>query len=446
MVKKLLLFIALLHVFSGCGAPVRRSVSQPGPAASVVKPLPPREAPASTPAPGVPKPSVRLTPGPKTVSPLVRIPDDQLPWFADDMDIESLDRAIGKSLQFFGRASGKGPFLMGDAWVSVQELRDSLIALREILGSADTEEVKQNRIRQAFDVYRTTGLDGRNNVLITGYFESLLMGSLTKTERFKYPIYRSPADAVAVNLGKFSEKYGSQQLIGRVIDGELIPYHSRRDIEEGGILSGRNLEIAWVDDRVDLFFLHTQGSGKIELPDGSLLQIGYASRNGRPFQSVGTHLLKTGKLAPQDNSYREIKKYLKEHPEDLTEILGYNESFIFFRVVREGPVGAIEEILTPGRSIATDPDLFPKGALAFIKSRKPVLDREGNVESWLPYSRFVVSQDVGGMIKGAGRVDLFCGSGTEAEMVAGSLKEKGELYFLVKKRANGSANSKPSEK
>ena len=362
------------------------------------------------------------------------------------MDIESLDRAIGKSLQFFGRASGKGPFLMGDAWVSVQELRDSLIALREILGSADTEEVKQNRIRQAFDVYRTTGLDGRNNVLITGYFESLLMGSLTKTERFKYPIYRSPADAVAVNLGKFSEKYGSQQLIGRVIDGELIPYHSRRDIEEGEVLSGRNLEIAWVDDRVDLFFLHTQGSGKIELPDGSLLQIGYASRNGRPFQSVGTHLLKTGKLAPQDNSYREIKKYLKEHPEDLTEILGYNESFIFFRVVREGPVGAIEEILTPGRSIATDPDLFPKGALAFIKSRKPVLDREGHVESWLPYSRFVVSQDVGGMIKGAGRVDLFCGSGTEAEMVAGSLKEKGELYFLVKKRANGSANSKPSEK
>ena len=446
MVKKLLLFVALLHVFSGCGAPVRRPVSQPGPAASVVKPLPPREVPALTPAPGVPKPSVRLTPGPKTVSPLVRIPDDQLPWFADDMDIESLDRAIGKSLQFFGRASGKGPFLMGDAWVSVQELRDSLIALREILGSADTEEVKQNRIRQAFDVYRTTGLDGRNNVLITGYFESLLMGSLTKTERFKYPIYRSPADAVAVNLGKFSEKYGSQQLIGRVIDGELIPYHSRRDIEEGEVLSGRNLEIAWVDDRVDLFFLHTQGSGKIELPDGSLLQIGYASRNGRPFQSVGTHLLKTGKLAPQDNSYREIKKYLKEHPEDLTEILGYNESFIFFRVVREGPVGAIEEILTPGRSIATDPDLFPKGALAFIKSRKPVLDREGNVESWLPYSRFVVSQDVGGMIKGAGRVDLFCGSGTEAEMVAGSLKEKGELYFLVKKRANGSANSKPSEK
>ena len=446
MVKKLLLFVALLHVFSGCGAPVRRPVSQPGPAASVVKSLPPREAPASTSAPGVPKPSVRLTPGPKTVSPLVRIPDDQLPWFADDMDIESLDRAIGKSLQYFERVSGKGPFLMDDAWVSVQELRDSLIALREILGSADTEEVKQNRIRQAFDVYRTTGLDGRNNVLITGYFESLLRGSLTRTERFKYPIYRSPADAVAVNLGKFSEKYGSQQLIGRVIDGELIPYHSRRDIEEGGILSGRNLEIAWVDDRVDLFFLHTQGSGKIELPDGSLLQIGYASRNGRPFQSVGSHLLKTGKLAPQDNSYREIKKYLREHPEDLTEILGYNESFIFFRVVREGPVGAIEEILTPGRSIATDPDLFPKGALAFIKSRKPVLDRDGNVESWLPYSRFVVSQDVGGMIKGAGRVDLFCGSGTQAEMVAGSLKERGELYFLVKKRANGSANSKPSEK
>ncbi|MDO8944613.1 MAG: 3D domain-containing protein, partial [Desulfobacterales bacterium] len=112
------------------------------------------------------------------------------------------------------------------------------------------------------------------------------------------------------------------------------------------------------------------------------------------------------------------------------------ESYIFFRVVEGGPVGAIGEILTAGRSIATDPDLFPKGALAFIRMRKPVLDAEGNVQSWIPYSRFVVSQDTGGAIKGAGRVDLFCGHGREAEMLAGSLKERGELYFLVKKRAN----------
>ena len=145
----------------------------------------------------------------------------------------------------------------------------------------------------------------------------------------------------------------------------------------------------------------------------------------------------TGKISPQEISYQAIKRYLKEHPEDLSEILGHNESFIFFREVKEGPIGSLGEILTAGRSIATDAAVFPKGALAFIRMRKPILDREGNAESWIPFSRFVVSQDAGGMIKGAGRVDLFCGTGDEAEMLAGSLKERGELYFLVKKRPNG---------
>jgi len=110
---------------------------------------------------------------------------------------------------------------------------------------------------------------------------------------------------------------------------------------------------------------------------------------------------------------------------------------VFFRVVEQGPVGSIGEVLTPGRSIAADAAVFPRGSLAFVRARKPVLDREGNALSWIPFSRFVVSQDAGGVIKGAGRVDLFCGSGVEAEMLAGSLKERGELYFLVKKRPNG---------
>ncbi|MCL5808010.1 MAG: MltA domain-containing protein, partial [Deltaproteobacteria bacterium] len=247
----------------------------------------------------------------------------------------------------------------------------------------------------------------------------------------------APSDAVVVNLWTFNEKYPGEQLIGRLKNGELIPYYSRSEIEDLGSLADRNLEIAWVDDRINLFFLHTQGSGKIKLPDGKLLQIGYALKNGRPFQSLGRFLMDTGKINPQEISYQAIKRYLREHPEDLSEILGHNESFIFFREVKEGPVGSLGEILTAGRSIATDAAVFPKGALAFIRARKPILDREGNVESWIPFSRFVVSQDAGGMIKGAGRVDLFCGSGDEAEMLAGSLKERGELYFLVKKRTNG---------
>jgi membrane-bound lytic murein transglycosylase A len=138
-------------------------------------------------------------------------------------------------------------------------------------------------------------------------------------------------------------------------------------------------------------------------------------------------------------SYRAVKKYLRDHPEELSVVLNYNESYVFFRQVERGPIGAIGEILTPGRSIATDPAVFPRGAPAFIRTRKPVFDREGNITSWSSFTRFVVSQDVGGAIKGAGRVDLFCGTGDDAELLAGSLAESGELYLLLKKQPNDRA-------
>jgi membrane-bound lytic murein transglycosylase A len=408
MARRALIFLLVLFVLSGCTGRVRKPAPQPAPPPSTVKPVP-----------------------------LVRLPADQHPLFTDDMDLASLEKAIQKSLQYYGRAAGNGPRPMDGTVVTVRELRESLIALREILRRDEPDEMKQARIRETFDVYQSTGLDGKNTVLFTGYFEPIMDGSPKRTAKYQYPIYKAPNDAVVVNLSKFNDKYQWDQLIGRMKNGELVPYYSRSEIEDLGSLAGRNLEIAWVDDRINLFFLHTQGSGKIRLPDGKLLQIGYALKNGRPFQSLGRFLMDTGKISPQDISYQAIKRYLKAHPEDLSEILGHNESFIFFREVKEGPVGSLGEILTAGRSIATDAAVFPKGALAFIRMRKPILDRDGNVESWIPFSRFVVSQDAGGMIKGAGRVDLFCGSGDEAEMLAGSLKERGELYFLVKKRTNG---------
>ncbi|MGZ3580202.1 MAG: 3D domain-containing protein, partial [Syntrophales bacterium] len=124
------------------------------------------------------------------------------------------------------------------------------------------------------------------------------------------------------------------------------------------------------------------------------------------------------------------------HPAELSDIFNYNESYVFFRVVENGPIGALGLTLTSGRSIATDLDLFPRGALAFIRLRKPVFEKNGNIKAWKTFSRFVLNQDTGGVIKGPGRVDLFCGTGSDAEMLAGSLKENGELYFLVKKKVS----------
>jgi membrane-bound lytic murein transglycosylase A len=411
--RPLILILALLFLF-GCAARGEKPMLQTTVPPQVIKPTPPSPMPA-----------------------LVRVPADRLPLFTDDMDLASLERAIEKSLRYYGRATGDDPRRMDDTMVTVRELRETLIALREILRRDEPDSVKQVRIRETFDVYQSTGLDGKNTVLFTGYFEPIMNGSPGKTERYRYPIYRAPDDAIVVNLGRFGERYQYEQLVGRVKNGELVPYYGRNEIEELGSLAERNLEIAWVDDRIALFFLHTQGSGKIQLPDGRLLQIGYALKNGRPWKSLARYLTETGRITPAEISYQSIKRYLREHPEDLAEILGHNESFVFFREVTEGPVGSLGEILTAGRSIATDAAVFPRGALAFVRARKPNLDREGNVESWAPFSRFVVNQDAGGVIKGAGRVDLFCGSGGAAEMLAGSLTERGELYFLVKKRANG---------
>ncbi len=408
----LILFLALLFLF-GCAARVRKTVPRTTVPRQVIEPTPPAAIPA-----------------------LIRLPADRLPLFTDDMDFASLERAIEKSLRYYVRAAGDGPHQMDDTLVTVRELRETLVALKEILQRDEPDSVKQVRIRETFDVYQSTGLDGKNTVLFTGYFEPIIRGSLEKTEKYRYPIYRAPDDAVVVNLGRFAERHKYEQLVGRVKNGELVPYYSRSEIEELGSLAGRNLEIAWVDDRIGLFFLHTQGSGKIRLPDGRLLQIGYALKNGRPWQSLSRYLKETGRISPAEISYQSIKRYLREHPEDLSEILGHNESFVFFRDVTEGPVGSLGEILTAGRSIATDAAVFPRGALAFMRARKPNFDKDGVVESWVPFSRFVISQDAGGMIKGAGRVDLFCGSGDEAEKLAGSLTERGALYFLVKKRSN----------
>ena len=221
--------------------------------------------------------------------------------------------------------------------------------------------------------------------------------------------------------------------INQIKNGEATFYYSRREIDVEGVLQSKNLEIAWVADPVDLFLLHIQGSGKIKLEDGKLLTVGVARTNGRPFRSVTRYMLDSGKIGSNNVSYTHVKRYLKTKPDsELYDILSYNERYIFFRFVDE-PTGSLGQPVTSSRSIATDPDFFPPGALAFIRLTKPVFDPDGNIKERVPFSRFVLNQDKGSAIKGAGRVDLFCGFGTHAETTAGSLKEKGELYFLIKK-------------
>jgi membrane-bound lytic murein transglycosylase A len=172
----------------------------------------------------------------------------------------------------------------------------------------------------------------------------------------------------------------------------------------------------------------------VRLADGGFMQVSYAESNGRPYRGIGRLLLDQGKVTEKDLSLGGIKKYLRDNPGEMAAILNHNESYVFFRIVEEGPVGSIGVPLTGGRSIATDLELFPRGALSFIRLRKPLLDENKRITSWVGFSRFVLNQDAGGVIKGPGRADVFCGRGLEAEVFAGSLSEEGELYFLVKKK------------
>lgn len=369
-----------------------------------------------------------------SVSPaLVKVRD--IPDFSDDMGVASLINAIDTSISYY-RGEGRGnKYCFTDTCYSAEEMIGSLETFRDIMIQDKPAAEKQADIAGLFDVYQAWGRDEQHTVIFTGYFEPVLDGSLVRTERFRYPLYRVPPETVTVRLGRFHPKYGNDRIIGRLEGGELLPHFSRREIETGKVLDGRGLELVWVDDPVTLFFLHIQGSGRIRLPGGEILLVNYASSNGRPFRGLARHMVAQGLIGEGEMSYRRVKAYLETHPDQRDEIMNHNESYVFFRIVPEGPLGALGRPVVAHRSIATDLDLFPRGALAFIRLRKPLFDGRGNVAKWMPFGRFVLNHDAGGAIKGPGRVDLFCGTGPEAEQLAGSLSEKGSLFFLVKKRS-----------
>jgi membrane-bound lytic murein transglycosylase A len=345
---------------------------------------------------------------------------------ADDLNYELLDLAIERSLRYYDGPGRNDIYRIADRIISANSMKESLNTCREIITRNSSSQEKKKQIKLKFNFYRATGDDGSGTVLFTGYYEPMLFGSLTQTERYRYPLYRPPPDIV------FQTK--NEARIGGEKNCESGPYYTRREIDVDGVLQGKNLELVWVDDPVELFTLHIQGSGKIKLEDDTMLTVGYAQNNGRPFSSVTRFMLDNGKINRRESSYRNFKKFLRGKSEkELFDILSVNERYIFFRFVDGDPVGSLGEPVTADRSIATDPDYFPQGALALIRLSKPVFDVDGNIQGRIAFSRFVLNQDKGSAIKGPGRVDLFCGFGTNAQFTASSLKEKGELYFLIKK-------------
>lgn len=356
----------------------------------------------------------------KTLDSLIPVDATQVA-FSDDLEPASLETAIDRSILFYEGRGRNNVYQIEDRQIDAQQFKETLLAFRALLGDAKDPETLGKRMAEAFDVYQVTGTDDEGRVLFTGYYEPLLEGALQKTEKYKYPLYRVPPDLV---------RKGTR--IGRMQNDKFVPYYSRREIDVDGVLRGKNLELLWVSDPVDLFSLHIQGSGKIKLENGDLLTVGFANTNGRSFRSITKFLLDKGTIQPHEVTYRH--DFLRgKRDEEIYEALSHNERYTFFRFLEKDPVGSLGEAVTPDRTIATDPEYFPEGALAFIRLRKPVFDTDGHVKERVEFSRFVLSQDKGAAIKGPGRVDLFCGFGEKAEKTAGTLKERGELYLLLKK-------------
>jgi membrane-bound lytic murein transglycosylase A len=212
-----------------------------------------------------------------------------------------------------------------------------------------------------------------------------------------------------------------------------VPYYDRNDIDYKDALGDSAEVLAWVTDPIDIFFLQIQGSGKVYLDNGEVINVHYHATNGHPYRSIGKLLIDENKITREEMSMQKIRAYLQAHPEEMETIFNYNPSYVFFKIEPDGPLGNINVRLTPGRSIALDRKLFPPAALTFIVTEKPYLDGSGNIERWSEFSRFALHQDTGGAIKSPGRADLFWGNDHYAEIAAGHLKHTGKLYFLILK-------------
>jgi membrane-bound lytic murein transglycosylase A len=367
-------------------------------------------------------------------SSLVQLNPEQIHQYLwqDDLDFRSLKHAVTQSLRYYQGLPAQHIFNYAGITYSAREMEASTQLFLGIIDEYDGEQ-RLAKIQEHFLFFESRNADGA--AFFTGYYEPLLQGSLEATKEFPVPLYGIPDDLITANLElftkEFSKNFKEKKIIGRLEENRLVPYDSREDIAYRSSLQDRVTPLVYVKNDIELFFLQVQGSGMVQLPDKSFKRVNYGAQNGHPYRAIGA-LLKN-EIAPEEMSLQALKKYLYAHPEKVQEVLTYNPSYTFFREVEEGPLGNIEVPLTPGRSIAMDRNLIPRGGLAFIATSYPPLNEDEQRRPRL-LRRFAVVQDTGGAIRGHGRADIFWGNGEEAELVAGHMKEQGRIFLLVAKK------------
>jgi len=353
---------------------------------------------------------------------------DMAPDFSDDMDTSSLLSAIQGQIEFLKKHNSNIEVFPAEKTPSADELRKSLRNFANMIRQNPNPVTLHDFITENYDIYQAGGRKNRRGreMLVTGYYEPVFKGSLTRNEPYLYPIYSPPDDLI------METDDNGKPRTGRLVDNVFHSYWSRGEIEKHGLLKG--YELAWLRDPFDAFLLHVQGSGRIRLPDNSLKTVRFASSNGLEYDSIGKLLVDEKEIPLEEVTVPAIRSYLNNHPKDLQRILHHNRRFIFFTWGDSRPPrGSSGVVLTPGRSIAIDNSVLPNGVIGYLSTTKPEVNQQGEITGWTPLKRFVLPQDSGAAIKGAGRVDLFWGLGSFAEIAANHMKEKGKLYFLVPK-------------
>ncbi len=292
--------------------------------------------------------------------------------------------------------------------------------------SSAADETMRKFVESSFQAFAVDAADGSEG-LFTGYYEPELAASRTPDLGFSVPLYGRPSDLVTVDLGQFRADLAGESLAGRVVAGRLEPHATRAEIE-GGALSGQRLELFWLADLVDAFFLHVQGSGRLRLAEGGAVRVGYATSNGQAYTSIGRLLIERGALTRETATLQAVRDWLRAHPAEARPLMQQNARYVFFKEIDgDGPVGADGVSLTPGRSLAIDATLLPLGARFWLDTTYPA----GTPEAGQPLQRLVVAQDIGAAIKGAVRGDLFWGTGDPALRYAGPMKQKGRYFLLL---------------
>ena len=397
---RLPLSLAALAILAGCATTPRETARAPEPL--VCPPAEKPVCPAPTPTPPPPPTDYRGKLQPAAWS--------DLPQWGSE--------SVRAALEAFARSC--------EALEKQETWKNACGRAKQIAPDASEGEIS-SFFELEFDPFQVVNADDSTTGMVTGYYEPLLRGSRVRSTRFRYPLYATPNDLLVIDLGSVYPDLRGRRLRGRIDGNRVVPYFSRADIDrEQGPLKG--LELVWVDDAVEVFFLHIQGSGQVELENGERMRVGYAEQNGHPFRSLGRLLIDRGEIPPERASMQGIKEWARKNPQRAQEFLNANASYVFFRELPRdlpGPIGALGVPLTAERSIAVDARVVPLGAPVYLATTYP--------NSSDPLNRLMVAQDTGGAIAGAVRADFFWGFGDAAGSLAGKMRQSGRMWVLLPK-------------